>query len=68
MKTSLVIKGMSCGHCVSGVAKALRAIDGVETAEVDLSTGTASVSHDRAITLEMLVKAVAEEGYAAEVK
>lgn len=32
------VPGMSCGHCKAAVGEELRAVDGVESVEVDLET------------------------------
>jgi copper chaperone CopZ len=61
---TLAITGMTCGHCVAAVKKALAAIPGVEAVEVTLSPPRAVVACDPTrATLEMLTKATAEEGY-----
>lgn len=61
----LNIGGMTCGHCQSGVARALRSVPGVQDAQVDLQTGTAVVRGDADV--QQLVDAVLEEGYGASV-
>lgn len=63
MNTQLKIEGMTCGHCVAGVKRALEAVPGVESAEVTLTPGQASV-HGSA-ELPRLIEAVEEEGYSA---
>lgn len=63
--TQLNVTGMTCGHCQSAVTKALKAVPGVEAAEVDLASGRA-VIHGAALP-EALMEAVADEGYSAEV-
>ncbi|MBE0607010.1 MAG: heavy-metal-associated domain-containing protein [Deltaproteobacteria bacterium] len=61
---ALAITGMTCGHCVAAVKKALMAAPGVEAVEVTLSPPRAVVSFDPSrATLEMLTNATAEEGY-----
>ena len=61
---ALTITGMTCGHCVAAVKKALAAVPGVEAVEVALSPPRAVVSFDPSrTTVEMLLKATAEEGY-----
>ena len=48
MKTANLIKlpieGMTCASCVARVEKALKAVPGVASAEVNLATETATVS------------------------
>jgi len=61
---ALAITGMTCGHCVAAVKKALAAVPGVGEVEVTLSPPRAVVSRDPSRTsLEMLTKATAAEGY-----
>jgi mercuric ion binding protein len=61
---ALAIAGMTCGHCVAAVKKALAAVPGVEAVEVTLSPPRAVVACDPSrTTVEMLTKATAEEGY-----
>jgi len=62
---NLKVTGMTCGHCVSSVTKALQAIAGVEQAEVTLKPGAAKVQGTA--KLEDLVAAIEAEGYKAEV-
>lgn len=63
-RVTLAITGMTCGHCVAAVKKALAAIPGVGEVEVTLSPPRAVVSRDPSrATMEMLTKATAEEGY-----
>ena len=54
---------MTCGHCATAVRKALEAVPGIESAEVSLAEGWATVHGDA--LLGTLVEAVEEEGYTA---
>lgn len=61
-RITMKIGGMSCGHCVSAVDKALKQIDGVKVESVGI--GTATVSYDpSAVSEERIADAVADEGY-----
>lgn len=63
-RVTLAITGMTCGHCVAAVRKALAAVPGVGEVEVTLSPPRAVVSLDpSSTTMDMLTKATAEEGY-----
>ena len=56
------ITGMSCGHCVGAVSRALRAVAGVNDVEVKI--GAATVRFDPATaTVAQLSRAVADAGY-----
>lgn len=63
--TVLKVSGMTCHHCVNAVKEALEGVAGVERAEVSLDAGQAEV--DGQADPQALIKAVAEEGYEAEV-
>ena len=55
------VNGMTCGGCAKHVEKALRKVDGVITASVDVAKGTALVEGSAAY--ETLSASVAEAGY-----
>lgn len=58
----LTIDGMSCGHCVMSVQKALRALDGVDVQQVQI--GSAALQFDPAKrTVEEILEAVRDQGY-----
>ena len=63
VKNVLHIEGMSCGHCSGRVEKALRAIPGVQAADVDLAAKTATIESDGSVAKETLTNAVTEAGY-----
>ncbi|MDR0583989.1 MAG: copper ion binding protein [Treponema sp.] len=63
MKTTLKIEGMSCDHCVRHVGNALKGLEGVRSAEVDLQKKTAQVEHAEGVSLDALKAAVSEAGY-----
>jgi copper chaperone len=63
-KLTLHIEGMSCGHCLNAVNRALGALPGVRVEGVRI--GRAEVSYDEAaIGPERIEAAVADAGYAA---
>ncbi len=65
-KATVTIEGMSCGHCVMHVRKALEALPGVSTEVVEI--GRATVSFDPAtVDVARIEAAVSEEGYPARV-
>ena len=59
----LDIKNMSCASCVARVEKALREVDGVEDASVNLASNTATVK--ATVPVETLIAAVGRIGYKA---
>ena len=54
---------MSCQHCVMAVTKALNAIDGIENAQVDLKTATASYDETRPVDMALIKDVVKKTGY-----
>ncbi len=63
-KTTLKIQGMTCNHCVMRVAKALKAVPGVQDAQVDLQKAEAVVTYDEGkVGQDKLGFAVVEAGY-----
>jgi copper chaperone len=61
----LEITGMTCGHCVGAIAKALLGVNGVVHADVSISRNHAHVEHDGSSSVGSLVQAVEDEGYLA---
>jgi copper chaperone CopZ len=58
------ITGMSCGHCVAAVERALDGLPGVARRQVRV--GAAEVQYDPAqVTPERIRKAIADAGYEA---
>ncbi|MFO0745669.1 MAG: metal-transporting ATPase [Myxococcota bacterium] len=58
---TLAIEGMTCGHCVAHVDKALRAVPGVSDVKVELTAKRATVTGDASDAA--LAKAVHDAGY-----
>ena len=46
MTKTYKIEGMNCSHCKASVEKAIKGVEGVDSVEVDLSSGLATVSGD----------------------
>src|SRR5450759_4270632 len=62
------IEGMTCASCVNRITRFLRKVDGVEEANVNLATESATVRYDRArVDVAMIVAAVEAAGYTARV-
>ena len=63
-RVTLTIEGMSCGHCVNAVKRALAGVDGVDVQDVRI--GSAQVAYDPARTsADAIIDAVNDEGYTA---
>ena len=63
MKKTLKIEGMMCQHCVAHVTKALNAVAGVSSVEVNLKKKTAIVEFSESVSDETLIAAIQEAGY-----
>ncbi|MFD1955605.1 copper ion binding protein [Paenibacillus thailandensis] len=59
---TLKVEGMSCGHCVNAVEKALSNVGA--TGKVDLAAGKVEVRFDESsVTLNRIKEAIEEQGY-----
>jgi copper chaperone len=63
MQEVLKIKGMSCGHCVNAVAKALSEVEGVSDVKVSIEKGEASFSRTDAADMSQIKKRIERAGY-----
>ena len=63
--TELSVSGMTCGHCLTAVTKALKTVEGVTDAHVDLASGKVTVTGTP--DPQALIAAVIGEGYGAQV-
>jgi copper chaperone CopZ len=62
----LWVTGMTCGHCQMKVEQALKGVQGVYSAIVDLKDGEAEVDfNDDAVTSAELIAAIEKAGYGA---
>jgi copper chaperone CopZ len=62
IEKTLIIKGMSCGHCSARVEKVLNSIDGVE-AKVELESNTAKIKLTHPVSDEIIKSTVDNIGY-----
>lgn len=63
--TELKITGMTCKHCVKNATRALEDVQGVQTADVRLDPGSATIKGSADLT--QLIVAIKEVGYEAQV-
>jgi copper chaperone CopZ len=61
--TTYAIKGMTCSHCVNAVGSELGQLPGVNDVQVDLTTGTATVTSEQPLDVQAVRAAVDEAGY-----
>ena len=65
-KTTIKVKGMSCGHCKMTIEKALKENKCVTEATVDLEKGEANVEYrDCLDSIDELKQAIKDAGYEA---
>ncbi len=64
VKLTLPVQGMTCASCVLRVEKALKGVDGVDQAVVNLATESATVEVDASkLNLDQIKNAVSDAGY-----
>jgi copper chaperone len=67
MEKTLNVQGMSCGHCKMSVEGALKNLDGVSAAEVNLEAGKVDVTYDDTkVTFDAMKEAIEDQGYDVE--
>ena len=58
------VKGMTCGGCVASVTRVLKAVPGVDSVDVKLQPGQATVRYDASkVALPRLKAAIEDAGY-----
>lgn len=62
MKKTLLVEGMSCGHCEKAVKGALGEIDGVKNVLVNLDTKEVEVEGENLVD-SIITEAIEEAGY-----
>ena len=68
-KTTLAIKGMTCGGCVASVKIQLKRTEGVSAYDVSMEKAQADVTYDPAKTdPEKIAESVSKTGFEASVK
>ena len=55
------VSGMTCGHCVSAVTNAVKAVPGADNVNVDLKSGNVTVTGNP--DPDAVRAAITEEGY-----
>ncbi|MCE7006815.1 heavy-metal-associated domain-containing protein [Kibdelosporangium philippinense] len=62
-QSTYTVEGMTCNHCVSSVTEEVGQIAGVQSVDVDLTTGTVTVTSDADLSVDDVRAAVTEAGY-----
>lgn len=68
MQTETIkVTGMTCGGCVNSVTRALNNVSGVQTVNVELSSGLVSVQYNETLTSSATIKAAIQAaGYGVD--
>ncbi len=62
MKKTIILEGMSCGHCVKAVEKALKGLDNILKVDVDLNNKKVEVEGEN-LEDSLLKEVIDEAGY-----
>ena len=63
MEKKMIVDGMMCNHCKMTVEKALKSVEGVENAVVNLEEKTATIQLSADVTDQTLMNAVAAKNF-----
>jgi len=63
---SISIDGMSCGHCVAAVRKALESVEGITVDSVSIGKAVVQAQDDAPV-IDAMLSAVEDAGYTARV-
>jgi copper chaperone len=63
-KTTLIVNGMSCGHCVNSVEGSVGKLEGVKSVKVNLNAGEVDVEFNPSeISLDKIKETIDDQGY-----
>lgn len=63
-EATLIVDGMSCGHCKMKVTKTLSGLEGVQSVDINLETREVKVKFDASkVSQDTLEGAITEIGY-----
>ncbi|MCS7150241.1 MAG: cation transporter [Caldimicrobium sp.] len=62
----IIVRGMTCEHCVRRVERALLSTGKVRNVKVDLATGRVTFERDPSLTVEEIKSAIEIYGYKVE--
>ena len=65
MKMKFEVRGMTCAACSARVEKVAKEVSGVESASVNLLTGTMEITADNEAVVQPVIDAVSRAGYQA---
>lgn len=62
-RLSLPVEGMTCASCVGRVERALKAVDNIDTAVVNLATERADITFKEHVDVDSAIRAIESSGY-----
>ncbi|MGG1526176.1 copper chaperone CopZ [Peribacillus frigoritolerans] len=63
-KMTLIVKGMSCGHCINSIEGNVGELSGVTTVKVNLDSGTVSVVFNpNEVSIDKIKETIDDQGY-----
>ncbi len=63
MTKTIIIEGMSCGHCTARVQKALETLEGITAVTMSLEQKSAEITLDQEISNQLLTQTITDAGY-----
>jgi copper chaperone CopZ len=60
---TILVKGMTCSHCVQSVTTALTKLGGITDVRVDLASGRVSYQSAQAVQRERVAEAIQQAGF-----
>jgi copper chaperone CopZ len=60
---TILVKGMTCGHCVQSVTTALTKLGGITDVRVDLASGRVSYRSAEAVQRDRVAEAIRQAGF-----
>jgi copper ion binding protein len=64
--STYTVNGMTCGHCVNAVSTHLQGLDGVTAVDVDLPSGSVTVTSSEELDRDAIASAITAAGYELE--
>lgn len=61
--TTLSVPEIHCEHCRAAIEGAVSPLDGVAAVSVDVPAATVRIDHDAALSIDVVVEAIADQGY-----
>lgn len=63
MQSTIIVEGMTCGHCANAVTQELLKISGVSDVTVEVESGVVLVQSESTLEQTLVAQAIEEAGY-----